>query len=89
MKEKSTYQEYNGYKVGDTIFYLEHYTVREATILEIYDDYESNDENYICKWVRHTGGHDHFSDVYHERTFAENRIQEKKDSYDRYVTRGW
>ena len=88
MKEKITYKEYDGYKVGDTIFYLSHYTVEEATILEIYDDYYSDDGDYICKWVKHTGGHDHLSDVYHEERFAEYSIQSKKDAYDRYVTRG-
>jgi hypothetical protein len=78
MVEKKTYNEYSGYKVGDIIFYLDHYTIREATILEIFDDYYDDDENYICKWVKHTGGCDHFSDVFNERYFAENRIQSKK-----------
>ena len=89
MKEKVTYKEYNGYKVGDSIFYLDYYTARENTILEIYDDYYSDEDNFTCKWVRYYGGCSRLSDIYDTEREAEYGIQNKKDAYDRYVTRGY
>lgn len=83
------YREADGFKIGDKVYRLNHYTIEEVYILDIYDDYYSDDDNFICKWVKTDRGHDHLEDVYTEKFYAEARIQSKKDSYDRYVTRGY
>jgi hypothetical protein len=89
VKELQHYQEANGFKIGDIVYRLNHYTVEEAYIQDIFDDYYSDDENYICKWVKTNKGYDHLSDIYTNRVYAERKIQEKKETYDRYVTRGY
>ena len=80
------YKEYNGFKIGDKVFRLDYYTIEEAYIKDIFDDYYSDDEDYICKCVRTNRGFDHLEDVYKNEQDAEYGIQSKKDSYDRYVT---
>lgn len=86
---KKHYKEYDGFKVGDKVFRLNYYTVEETYIEDIFDDNYSDDVDFICKWVKTDRGYDHLGDIYKERKYAEDRIQSKKDSYDRYVTRGY
>lgn len=83
------YKEVNGFKLGDKVYQLNHYDIEEATILEIYDDYYSDEDDFMCKWVKTDRGHDHLEDVFKERFLAERKVQSKKDSYDNYVTRGY
>lgn len=89
MESLKHYKESNGYKIGDKVFVLDYYDIKETYIEDIFDDYYSDNDNFICKWVKTNRGYDHLEDVYKEERFAINRIQSKKDAYDRYVTRGY
>ena len=94
-KELKHYKEYDGFKIGDTVYILEVYTVKEKVIRDIFDDYYSDDCDYIVKCCFLTspygtdGTWEHLEDVYETKKIAEYHIQGKKDAYDRYVTRGY
>lgn len=80
------YEKYNSYKIGDLIFYLDHYTIKPAMIQEIFygEDYCGED-----LYVKHTKGCSRFSDINHEAKYLDYRIKEKQRSYDHYITRGY
>lgn len=80
------YKEWNGFKVSQKVYRLNHYDIEEATILEIYDDYYSDEDDFKCKWVKTDKGHDHLEDIYLTEQQAKYGIENKKDAYDRYVT---
>lgn len=80
------YKKSNGFSIGETVYRLNHYDIEEAVILDIFDDYYSDDEDFICKWVRTDKGFDHLEDIFKDKYLAERKIQFKKDAYDRYVT---
>lgn len=86
------YKEHNGFKVGQTVYILNYYDIEETVILDIYDDFYDDEEDYKCKWVKTDRGDEHLEDIYETERQAEYGIQNKqnkKDSYDRYVTRGY
>jgi hypothetical protein len=80
------YIEWNGFKLYQTVYILDCYNIVKTNILEIYDDYYSDEDNFKCKWVRTDRGHERLEDVYETEREAEYRVQNKKDAYDRYVT---
>ena len=83
------------YKLRDKVYVLDYYTIKEKIITDIFDDYYSDDSDYICKCVYTTTPYgtdrsfDHLEDIYLTETSAKWGIQVKKDAYDRYVTRGY
>lgn len=80
------YKEWNGFKILQTVYRLNYYVIEEAIILDIYDDNYSDDEDFVCKWVKTNKGHDHLEDIYETEYQAKLAVQRKKDAYDRYVT---
>ena len=83
------YKEWNGFKLHQKVYILDCYDIIEATILEIFDDYYSDEDDFKCKWVRTDRGHERLENVYETERQAEYGVQNKKDAYDRYVTRGY
>jgi hypothetical protein len=80
------YKECNGFKVLQTVYILNYYDIEEAMILDIYDDKYSDDEDFLCKWVKTDKGPEHLEDIYETEHQTRLAIQGKKDAYDRYVT---
>jgi len=80
------------YKLYEKVYILDHYDVREHIIIDIFDDYFSDDSDYICKCVYTTSPYgtdkrfNYLKDIYLDEQSAKYGIQNKKDTYDRYVT---
>ena len=84
MDKKIT--EYNGLKIGDTILILDCYEIKETYIKGFSKDFEHDESSHMITWISHEYGEDHFYDVYTDRRSAECGVQQKKNSYDNYVT---
>lgn len=82
------YKEWNGFSISEKVYVLNHYDIEKATILDIFDDYYTDEDDFICKWVETDKGFDHLEDVFKDRCLAERAIERKKSAYDSYVTRG-
>ena len=81
------YKEHNDFKVGQTVYILNYYDIEETVILDIYDDFYDDEEDYKCKWAKTDRGNERLEKIYETKRQAEYSIQNEKDSYDRYVTR--
>jgi hypothetical protein len=83
------YKEVDGFKLYDEIYILDHHTIIRTNIIDIFDDYFSDESDYICKFVKTGHGTHRLEEISDSERIAEYRVQNKKDSYDRYVTRGY
>jgi len=79
--------EYRNLKIYDEIYILDHYTIKKTYVKGFRKDYESDDSDYMVIYVEHEFGSDHYEDIYENAKSAERGVQNKKDRYDRYVTR--
>jgi hypothetical protein len=44
-----SYKEWNEFKLYQTVYILDYYDIKEVTILEIYDDNYSDEDDFKCK----------------------------------------
>jgi len=84
---KDEIKEYRDFKIYDEIYILDYYTIKKTYVKGFYKDYESDNSDYMVMYVEHEFGSDQYDDIYEDERSAERGVQNKKDSYDRYVTR--
>jgi hypothetical protein len=78
------YKEFEGIKLWSKIYILDHHTIKECEVWDIFDD-----ERYSYKWFKTNIGKFKSEDVFKYETDAKQEVQRRKNAYDRYVTGGF